>query len=182
MCHTSILQCWYDCCQKYDMAYKAERWQLIWRAVDLHPLRGEFESIILSFTKMKKKIKNIHNILCLHIKILSGFLQQSIYEGFCSLVGSVILTENSPEHRLRLLNLPKGKSPGELPLGMFPMSSANGWRPDPTEITGFIMAKISSLVSAIKQLGFLIPFLFLAGSKFPKFPGPYRFFRLGCKL
>lgn len=58
MCHTNILQCWYDCCQKYDMAYTAERRQLIWRSVDLHPLRGESESIFLSFIKMKKK-KNL---------------------------------------------------------------------------------------------------------------------------
>lgn len=79
MCHTNILLCWYHCCQKYDMAYTADRWKLIWRDVDLHPLRGESESISLSFIKMQKKkklFKNVHSILCLYMKILPGFFNR----------------------------------------------------------------------------------------------------------
>lgn len=55
MCHTNILQCWYNCCQKHDMAYRAERRQRIWRDVGLHPLSGESKSIFLSSNKMGPK-------------------------------------------------------------------------------------------------------------------------------
>lgn len=60
------------------------------------------------------------------MRIPPGFLQQSIYGAFCSLVRRVNMPETSPEYRLRLHKMPKvvpGKSPGELPLAVFPTRS-----------------------------------------------------------
>lgn len=154
MCHTNILQCWYDCCQKYDMAYTAKRWKLIWGDVDLHPLRGESESISLSFIKMQKNkpFKNAHRILRLCTEILPGFFQQSVYGVFCLLLRRVNMPETSPEHRLRLLEMLQGECLGKAlescPWAWFPQGA---WRMKAfTGVTAFIGAKAFSLISATK--------------------------------
>lgn len=143
--------------------------------------------LIYKNEKKKRIFKNVQSILCLHIKNCKWFPSTEYPWGFlfpCEISELAWKQLRAWAQTARAAQrLAPGKSPGELPLSTFPVRSEKVWRPDPTEVTAFTRAKISSRIPAIKvRWVFLIPFLFLAGSRFPSFPSTCRYFRPGCKL